>query len=768
MKQIAFIGNYLPRQCGIATFTTDLCESVAELNPDMNCLAAAVTDTEAGYAYPPQVRLELIENDLLSYERAADFLNLQNVDVVCLQHEFGIFGGRAGSHLLTLLRRLRMPIVTTLHTVLCDPNPQQREVFEEVLRLSERLAVMSQTALHYLKTIYHVPDERIDFIPHGIPDVPFIDPNFYKDQFDVEGKTVLLTFGLLSPNKGIEHVIEALPTVLARYPDVVYIVLGATHPNVKREQGEAYRHGLRRLARERGVEPNVIFHDRFVSLQELVEFIGAADIYVTPYLNPQQIVSGALAYTVGAGKAVISTPYGYAEELLADGRGLLVPFGDPAAIAQQVLYLLDHEAERHAMRKRAYRYGRDMIWPEVAQRYVESFERARARRVRQPRLASGAATRSAEPERLPALNLDQLRRLTDSIGLLQHAIYTLPHYGEGYTTDDNARALSVSISLEEVERDWYADTEELSTRYLAFLWHAFNAETGRFRNFMSFDRRWLEAVGSEECHGRAVRSLGLALNRSSRDLLCDAATRLFDAALPAALEFTSPRAWADTLIGLQGYLHQFPGDRRAGMINEVLAERLMALYRANRTQDWRWFEDRLTYDNAKLAHALLACGQGHGAMRLELIETGLEALDWLTRIQRPNHGHFAPIGCQGFWPREGQRAHFDQQPIEAYSTVAACLEAYRLTGHEHWRREARYAFEWFLGRNDLGLPLYDPNTGGCCDGLQPDGINRNQGAESTLAFLLALLEMRRCELAIHSEIEAPAKLPRLRMNAPTR
>jgi glycosyltransferase involved in cell wall biosynthesis len=380
IKRIAFVGNYLPRQCGIATFTTDLCEAIAGEYQGTACIALPVNDTEAGYKYPDRVRFELTEKDIESYRRAADFLNINNVDIVSLQHEYGIFGGRAGSHILALLRELRMPVVTTLHTILRNPDPDQRRVLEEIAALSDRLVVMSERGSAILQEVFDVPPEKIDVIPHGIPDLPFVDPSFYKDLFGVEGKTVLLSFGLLSANKGIENVIAALPAILARHPNVMYFILGATHPHVLRDEGEAYRLSLQWLAREKGVEGNVVFYNRFVALEELVQFISAADIYITPYLDAAQSTSGTLAYTLGAGKAVISTPYWYAEEMLAEDRGALVPFRDPQALAEQVNDLLDNEAGRHAMRKRAYLFGRDMIWPQVARRYVQSFERARAER----------------------------------------------------------------------------------------------------------------------------------------------------------------------------------------------------------------------------------------------------------------------------------------------------------------------------------------------------------------------------------------------------
>jgi glycosyltransferase involved in cell wall biosynthesis len=556
LERVAVVGNYLPRKCGIATFTTDLCEALAQVAPDTTCLALPVNDTAEGYAYPPRVRFELTQNDLSAYKTAADFLNINNIDLVCLQHEYGIFGGPAGSHILAMLRELRMPLVTTLHTILEEPDPNQRRVLDELGQLSDRLVVMSERGAQFLRDIYGVPEEKIDRIPHGIPDVPFVDPNFHKDQFGLEGKVVLLTFGLLSPNKGIEHVIQALPAVLKEFPNVVYTVVGATHPHVQFRDGESYRLSLQRLARTLSVDHNVVFHNRFVSLEELIEFIGAADIYITPYLTRTQIVSGTLAYTAGAGKAVISTPYWYAEELLSEERGILVPFANSEAIAKQVINLLKNEAERHAMRKRAYLMGRQMVWPAVAKCYLHSFERAREERSHHPRPTFSATTLQARAAELPALKLDHLENLTDDTGVLQHAIFTDPNYDEGYTTDDNARALILAVKLERT-------VEPMSRihRYQSFLWHAFHREKGRFHNHLSYDRRWLDEAGSEDCHGRALWALGTVLGRSREAGLRGSAGRLFDLALLPARSFSSPRAWAYTLLGIHEYLRCFSGDR---------------------------------------------------------------------------------------------------------------------------------------------------------------------------------------------------------------
>lgn len=744
LNRIAFIGNYVPRQCGIATFTTDLCEALATEYPAASCIALPVNDTEDGYPYPGRVRFELTEKDIDSYLRAADFLNINNVDLVCLQHEYGIFGGRAGSHILALLRDLRMPIVTTLHTILRDPDPDQRRVLEQIAALSDRLVVMSQRGAEFLRTTYGVTAGKIDVIPHGIPDVPFVDPSYHKDLFGVEGKIVLLSFGLLSASKGIETVISALPAIVKRFPDVVYFILGATHPHVLQREGETYRLSLQWLAKEKGVEKNVVFYNRFVSPEELNEFIGAADIYLTPYLNEAQITSGTLAYTLGAGKAVVSTPYWYAEEMLADDRGVLVPFDDPGALADQVIDLLENESRRHAMRKRAYLFGRAMIWPEVAGQYMATFERARAERRNFQRSGPVVKALDARPVELPPLKLDHLHHMTDDTGLLEHASFTIPNFHEGYTTDDNARALLVSALLEELG---HGEATDLASRYLAFIGYAFDPDSGRFRNLMDYQRQWADETGSDDSHGRALWALGTVLARSATPSLQSMAGRLFERALPAILGTTSPRAWAFALIGIHEYSQRFDGDRRASQVREELAGRLLALYSANRSDDWRWFEDGLTYCNAALPHALLTCGVAMDDP--SMTRAGMESLAWLAELQSSSTGgHFVPIGSNGFYRRGGERARFDQQPVEAQGMVSASLEAYRGSGDRHWIEEAHRAFEWFIGRNDLNLPIYDPTTGGCRDGLHPDRPNENQGAESMLAYLQSLLELRLAESTI--------------------
>jgi glycosyltransferase involved in cell wall biosynthesis len=740
-SRVAVVGNYLPRQCGIATFTTDLCEALSTECGSARLFAVPVNDTESGYAYPARVRLTLAQDDLSSYEQAADFLNFTNFDLVCLQHEYGIFGGPAGSHILALLRQLKMPVITTLHTVLREPSPDQRWVMEEIAGLSDRLIVMSELSSQFLQEIFKVPGSKIDTVPHGVPDLPFLDPNFYKDRFGVEGKAVLLTFGLLSPNKGIENVIQALPQILSKHRNVVYIVAGATHPHILRREGDHYRAHLQALAKEIGVESSVIFHNRFVSPEEMVEFIGAADIYITPYRHEAQVVSGTLAYALGAGKAIISTPYWHAIELLDDRRGALVPFQNPDAIARKAIELLDTPAVRHAMRKRAYLYAREMIWQRVAQGYMASFEQARSDRMREPRVMFADETVPKCLDRLPVLKLDHLRRLTDDTGMLQHATFAVPNYAEGYTTDDNARALILTTLLEQLGQTEALATANLASRYLAFLGHALNPANGRFRNFLSHARAWNEAQGSEDCHGRALWALGTVLGRSKDQALRGAAGRLFEIAVPAVVSFSSPRAWAFALLGIEEYLKCFPGDRDAQKMSSVLATRLVGIYSVNQSPDWAWFEDVLAYSNAKLPQAVLIAGRRN--FDDQMISVGLGALKWLNEIQRcAEKDHFVPIGSQGFYRKGREKARFDQQPVEAGGAISASLEAYFATRDDRWRKEAWSAFNWFLGDNDLQIALYDPTTGGCRDGLHPERVNENQGAESTLAFLMAQVEMR--------------------------
>jgi glycosyltransferase involved in cell wall biosynthesis len=739
-RRIAFLGDYVPRRCGIATFTHHLCEAVASQEPDAKCVVVAVNDRPEGYDYPGRVRFEIDQKDPDSYLAAADELNDSHADVLCLQHEFGIFGGPAGSHVLALLRNLRMPVVTTLHTLLERPDPAQRHVMDGLVELSARLVVMAERGGGILRGIYQVPDNKVDLIPHGIPDVPLADTGPFKRRFGMDGKNVLLTFGLLGPGKGIEHAIGALPGIISRHPQTVYLVLGATHPNLLAREGERYRTSLEHLAEDLGVADHVVFYNRFVSNDDLAGFIGAADIYLTPYLNEEQITSGALARVFGSGKVVVSTPYWHACEMLAGGRGALVPFRDPAAIAAAVCELLDDPERMARIGREAYQAGRSGIWQAVARRYLESFDLARAGW----RAAEGsvllkqdAATR---PGRLPPVRLDHVARMTDGTGILQHAVYNVPNHHEGYCTDDNARAFILCCLLDDAAvASPRLNPDLLASRYLAFLAAAFHEDTGRFRNFMTYGRRWLEEVGSEDSHGRAIWAAGCGTSRPHNEghrMLC---AHLFERGLPVTSQFTSPRAWAFTLLGILGHDDANRADPEVRGIRDLLVGKLLGCWHGCADGDWRWFEIRATYDNARLSQALIR--GGHAIPHAEALEVGLESLRWLADRQRAPAGHFRPIGSNGFHEQNGHCAEFDQQPVEAHAMVSACLDAFRVTRDPVWWREARRAFDWFLGRNDLGVPLHDPASGGCRDGLHHNRANENQGAESTLAYQTALVEI---------------------------
>ena len=737
VHSIALIGTYVPRQCGIGTFTSDLVGGLKALANDGRVAVVAVNDRSDGYDYPPEVEFEFNQNELREYRIAADYLNANRIDAVCVQHEYGIYGGKDGSHILKLIGQLRMPVVTTLHTVLREPSTSQREIVVELAERSDSLIVMSEAAKRFLVESYGIDESRVAHAPHGIPDMPFVDSDSCKDQFGVEGKKVLLTLGLLSPNKGIETVIEVLPRIAARHADVVYIVVGATHPHVRRTSGEAYRLGLQHLAQELGVDDRVIFQDRYVDLTELCEFLGAADVYVTPYLNEEQIVSGALAYALGAGKAVVSTPYWYACEMLQEGRGRLVGFGDTGALADAIIELLDDDVGRLALCERAYRFSRASVWKEVARRYVEIIGEVRDERRRTPRTFRAMTTRSRVVS-APEIDLRHVVRLTDDTGILQHATYCVPNRQHGYCTDDNARALIVVNRARPHVTD-VSQIDQLVVRYVAFLQHAFDPIDCVFRNFLGYDRRWTEQKGSADSHGRSIWALGCAAAETAGERPQSVATELLHKALPSLEGTEDLRAISFALLGLAAYLLHYGGDSAAKRTHHLLADRLFHAFRTRANSgDWPWPEDVVTYANARLPQALLESGSQ--LAREDMVAQGLRSLQWLAEVQTAED-RFSPVGNRGWFPRAGIKARFDQQPIEADAFIAACASAFQITRDRVWLDRALSGFRWFLGRNDGGQTLYDHGTGGCSDGLQLEGVSQNQGAESTLAWLSALTQV---------------------------
>jgi glycosyltransferase involved in cell wall biosynthesis len=737
-RTIAVVGNYIPRQCGIATFTSDLCEALSLKlpNPD-NVIAIAMDDIVEGYNYPERVKFEIRENIIRDYISAAEFLNLNQVDAIILQHEFGIFGGRDGINIIQMLKNLKVPIITTLHTVLSIPTNDQLLIIQELAKYSQKFVVMALKAKEILNEIYKIPYSMISIIPHGIPDVPFVDPIFYKDKFGIEGKKVILTFGLIGPSKGIEYMIEAMPKIINKFDDAIYIILGATHPSLLRANGEEYRHSLLRRVEMLGLVDHVQFHNKFVELKALTEYLIAADIYVTPYLSKEQITSGTLAYAVGSGNAVVSTPYLFAEELLADGKGRLVPFRDPDRLAEEINNLLSHEHERNTIRKKAYLYGRGMIWKRVSERYIKLIEKVLEQRPSYPVEHTVRDHRSGIIDELPRINLHHFQVMTDNTGILQHAFFTIPNRDHGYTLDDNARALITSCMYYDLRKDTIIIRS--IKNYLAFIYQAFNYEKGRFRNFMSYDRTWLEEIGSEDAHARALWGLGVAVHYAPNKPIRDMATRLLGDSITAVENFTSPRAWSFAILGISHYLEILSGDATVRKIQESLAEKLYSLYKSTFNPDWPWFEDTLTYANASLSHGLIIAGQR--ISRLDMFDAGISSLEWLIAKQMSPEGHISIIGNQKWYSKDGDKSKFDQQPVETMNLIIACSSVFKFTGDKKWIDHARKCFSWFLGQNDLGAQLYNYQTGGCKDGLHSLGTNANEGAESTLAWLISLITM---------------------------
>ena len=736
LKSVALIGSYLPRQCGIATFTADLAGAILENKPAIDCSIVAMNDRAEGYEYPDEVKFQISQDNLSEYRLAANFLNLRDQDAVCLQHEFGIFGGQRGSFIIELTRNLKVPLVTTFHTVLKDPLPEELKITTQLCEQSDSLVVMSERGTDFLRDIYQVPESKIALIHHGILDVPFLDPDPLKKKVAADDQIVILTFGLLSPGNGIEFMIDALPEIVGSHPEVLYLVVGATHPHSRAESGEDYRMSLHRRAKELGVGDNIVFHDRFLERDELLEIIRAADVYVTPYLNEAQIVSGTLAYAVGAGKAVVSTPYWYAQEMLAEGRGRLVPFSDSKALAHEINQLLDYPEERLKLRRAAYEYARPMVMKQMGYHYLQLFSEAKARQSRASAVPA-LNTLSAQEQRLPQINLNHLRHMTDDTGMLQHAKFTVPNRAHGYCVDDNARALIVAARAHDLDRKDTALTE-LSSIYLSFLDDAFDPETGRFRNFMSYERRWLERIGSEDSHGRALWALGVMAGWGHNSGQVALATRLFHDALPALEGFSDSRAIAFPILGIQAYIRRNDDDRQVHSLLESLGNRLQERFRNFATKDWQWHEAELNYDNGRLPEALMACGRVAG--NNDMVALGIDVLGWLRDIQvDPADGWLAPVGNQGWFPKSGSKAQYDQQPLEAAAMIGASLEAYECTQREEWIELASTCFNWYLGKNDQQRQLYDYASGGCRDGLTAHGVNENQGAESTLSYLCSLL-----------------------------
>ncbi|MEH3106264.1 MAG: glycosyltransferase family 4 protein [Sphingomonas fennica] len=732
------IGNSLPRLCGIATYTSHVRDAFVAHAPDLPVDLYAMTDPGGDYAYGSEVVCAIRQEELADYHLAAQRINDSGADVVFVQHEYGIYGGHAGAILLKLLDRVEAPVVVVLHTVLEEPNADQRAVIEALARRASTLIVMAHKGREILRRVHGIAAAQIAVVPHGVPDRPLTDPDAMKPRFGFEGHRVLLTFGLLSPNKGIETMIRALPALVAARPDLLYVVLGATHPHLVAREGESYRESLMALAAELGVSNHVRFIDGFLEQDALLDYLSAADIYVTPYLNEAQITSGTLSYAVALGRAVVSTPYWHARELLADGIGRLVPFGDSDALAATIGGLLDDPAELDAIRQRAYAEGRGMTWDKLAQAYLAIAANAMLRKP--AKLARRGTTRY----QAVAPRLDAIERLSDACGIIQHSIFSVPDRDHGYCVDDNCRALMLMHRFPAGN----ARADELATIYASFVQHAWNGQRGRFRNFMGFDRNWLEAEGSEDSFGRSLWSIGDTVSRARLQELRRWSLHLFDQVAPHARALRSPRAWAFCLLGADAVLASHPGHTLARDLVTEMAGRLMAQLAAARRPDWTWFEASLAYDNARLPEALIRAGVvlDDTAMR----DAGFATLAWLDEMQTNGAGQFRAVGTDSFGRLYRPPLPYDQQPLEAWATIDAMVTAHGLTGEARWAAAAARAYRWYLGDNDIGLPLASAD-GGCFDGLMSDRVNLNQGAESVLAFQFACCAVAEAGIAIGSD-----------------
>ncbi len=729
---VIYVGSFVPRACGIATFTDDLSTSISAELGGRPYRVVAATDQPGAYDYPSEVTFEIRQNVIRDYARAAEYLNGSSAQVISLQHEFGIYGGEAGKYLSVLLCHLKKPVITTVHTVLENPLKDYRESFEIIVNASERLVTMSHKGAAMLRTIYNVPEDKISVIHHGVHDVPFVDSNFYKEQFNVEGLTVLLTFGLLSPNKGIETVLEALPDVIEKFPDTVYIILGATHPAVKKIHGEQYRLSLERKVRDLNITDHVVFHNRFVDLQELTEYISCCDVYLTPYLAKEQITSGTLAYAVGMGKAVVSTPYWYAEELLSDSRGVLVNFRDPKDTARALIELMSDPVRRNKIRKTAYEYGRNMVWREVARQYVEMFLQVLGER-KNSDVKSVWKQKMLSVATIPEIKLDYLKSLSDDVGLLQHACFGVADRNHGYSADDVGRGLAAIMTYYNQQKD--EQVLPLIHTYISFLHHA-QTETGHFHNFMSYDRKFLDEQGSEDTLGRVLWGLGTVVRWGPKEQMRALAQNMMANAAPRIAELEALRGKAYSIMGMYHLLRRFEGASQFRRLLTQLADDLVEMYRENRDEHWHWFEDAMTYGNAKIPEALLRSYQI--VQNEEYLNVGLESLDFITKEQL-NGIYFELVGNEGWYPKGGEKALFGQQPIDAGYLVEAYVAASEMTNGSRYLNLARLAYEWFLGRNRLNAALYDFADGSVSDGLDSNGISANQGAESVVCYLLAAL-----------------------------
>jgi len=729
--KIAFIGTYPPRNCGIGTFTMNLFKSMVRPKIPQQTIEGfiiAMNDHEQEYNYPEEVKLTIRQEHQGDYLEAIKSINMSGADVCILEHEYGIYGGNSGSYILPLLYRLEIPLVVTLHTILKTPSDNEKLVLQQICKLAQKVVVMSHKAIEFLIGIYGVDKDKIALIEHGVPDIHY-ERKVIKKKLKLERKKLLLTFGMLSRNKGIETVIKALPQVVEKHPEVLYLVLGKTHPNVVRQNGEEYRNYLQRLTKNLQLEDHVIFMNKFVTQNELFKYLSASDIYITPYLNEAQITSGTLSYAVGVGAAVLSTPYWHAAELLADERGRLFDFQDTEGLSSILLDLLDEPEKLKTLQRNARHYGKTITWTKSGDKYVRLVQEV----IKQTPTIAVKKKSFIDPLLMPPFSLSHIQRMTDDTGLIQHAKYGIPNLKEGYCLDDNARALLMVLMTYRQKKDKAA--LDLAPIYLSYI-HYMQNDDGTFRNFMSFNRNFLDEVGSEDSFGRTIWALGYLLDNAPNDAYYQSGQFIFSKAAPNFQKLKSIRGIANTMIGISYYLSAKPNDELMRQTLHDMAYKLVTHYEGNSSAQWKWFEQELTYDNGLLPLALL-----HAAELLnddKIAKVALESMDFLTHITLKN-GYLSVIGNEKWYRKDEERSIYAQQPVDALAMVLMYHQAFHLTKNKKYLTQLFTCFMWFMGENDLKANLFDFETNGCYDGFDSQSVNLNQGAESTLAYLISHL-----------------------------
>ncbi len=722
---VLYVSSFPPRECGIATFTKHLTEAIdKEYNPGVKSKILAINANGTSiYNYPKKVVMQINESDMEDYLNLANEINRSpDIKAVNIQHEYGLFGGDWGSYLLPFIEIVNKPIVTTFHTVLPDPEKSLKKLTRAIAEKSHTIITMTHSAARLLSDHYEVPRAKISVVPHGVDHVPFPSKSRAKKKLNLSGYTVLSTFGMLNRDKGIEYAIEALPEVVKHFPDVLYLVLGATHPVVRRHEGERYRNKLKRVIHQLGLANHVKFYDKYLTDQEKIEFLKATDIYISPTLNPLQAVSGTISEALACACPIIATANQYAKDVISHERGILVRFENSDDIEKALLEMLSDVRARKEMKKNAYFYSRHMTWQNVALSYFNTFNRF-AKIV--PRTKG----------KVPVFNLDHIRALTTNFGIIQFANHTKPDPHSGYCLDDNARALLGCVKYHDIRKR--KSVMRLIDIYFNFVKFS-QKNNGKFHNFVNTAKEFTDLAESEDTYGRTIWALGHMITSASLpDEAKEEARKIFFKARKHAIELHSPRAIAFTILGLA---KAADGDEKALAIITELSNKLISLYLAqvneNTSKEWRWFENCLTYSNSKLPEALFCAYRTTGKKDyLKIAEASLSFLSSITFEK----GYLSPIGQNGWYYRDGKRAYFDQQPEDAASKVETYVAAYEITGKKDYLDKAKTSFEWFLGKNHLGQMVYDEATGGCYDGLGKYSLNFNQGAESTLSYFLARL-----------------------------